>query len=193
MHTQQVGHLVLFRPEGSRPKTPSQLKAKDLSRAVRKLGGMEAVIELRDSWSKMESGYGGREWEHTEGVIIGLINQGLSQKEIRAVLPVGGFCCARLKKAVNTNFVDFHTKHGPAVGSNVVTTEELQFLEDDVAGWETEDGFPCAHRRPWKYLMEENISWTKLYDHYAEKAKAAVVESSQRVNGGSIFNFIFQV
>lgn len=94
------------------PKTPAQLKENDFNRALRKLGGLPTIIELCETWGRMDTQYGGLEWEKSEGIIIGLINTGLSQKKIRVVLPIGGHRCSRLKKVVDTNFENFHTKHG---------------------------------------------------------------------------------
>lgn len=49
------------------------------------------MLELRESWSWMDIKFSGLEWEQSEGVVIGLLNQGLSQKEIKALLLVGGY------------------------------------------------------------------------------------------------------
>lgn len=50
----------------------------------------------------METDYGGLEWEQSKGIVINLITQGLYQKEIRALIPVGGSHTSRLKKAIDS-------------------------------------------------------------------------------------------
>ncbi|CAM6105951.1 unnamed protein product [Calypogeia fissa] len=129
------------------------------------------MIELRETWSKMQTNYGQLEWMQSEGVIIGLINQGLSQKEIRAMLPVGGYRCARLKKAIETNFENFHTKCGQQKGSTTVTEEQLNFVKTHATAWAIEDGFPCAHRCPRTYILEEGVTWKLLHERYKQEAE----------------------
>ncbi|CAM6105554.1 unnamed protein product [Calypogeia fissa] len=136
---------------------------------------MDQVLELRASWAALDTGYGGLEWEQGEGIIITLLNQGLSQKEIRALIPVGGYKIHRIKCAVDFGFVDFHTKRPKRVPVHAVTSDQLQFLKVDVNSWKVEDGFPCAHHRPRTYLLEENITWMALWSRYEVKGNHASV------------------
>lgn len=169
------GSLGTVPTRRTKPKSKAQLKQNDFNRALRKLGSMDAVNEIRESWSKMDTKYGGLEWRQSEGIVINLVTQGLSQKEIRALIPVGGFRTSRLKKAVDSDFADFHTKRKRQVGASAVTSDQLEFLKTDANSWKTEDGFPCAHRRPRTYLVEENVTWTLLHQRYREKAEATAV------------------
>lgn len=91
------------------------------------------------------------------------------------MLPVGGYRIDRLKKAIDSEFVNFHTKRKKQVRSNVVTEEQLEFLKADAESWPSEDGSPCAHRRPRKYTIEPNLTWSKLHARYSPKAAAAKV------------------
>lgn len=42
-----------------------EMKANDFNCALKKIGGMEAVLELRKSWSWMDTRFGGLEWEQS--------------------------------------------------------------------------------------------------------------------------------
>lgn len=169
------GSSSTVKTKKTKPRSRSDLKLRAYDRAITKLGGIGAVTELRQTWASLDTGYGGLEWEQSEGLIMALIHQGLSQKEIRATLPVGGYKCSRIKVAIENGFTDFHTRRPRQVSSHAVTKEQLKFLQDDVGCWPSEDGFPCAHRRPRTYHTEENISWTKLHARYNAKATAASV------------------
>ncbi|ETM36275.1 hypothetical protein L914_16998 [Phytophthora nicotianae] len=54
-------------------------------------GGSQGLVPRwqfgMNSW---ETGVGGREWEQSEGVIYQLLQQGFSEREVHAIVPVGG-------------------------------------------------------------------------------------------------------
>ncbi|EGZ22240.1 hypothetical protein PHYSODRAFT_461005, partial [Phytophthora sojae] len=83
------------------------------NRAVELLGE-EKVQEIRREWDSWETEFGGREWEQSEGVILQLIQQGLSERVIRAILPVGGSRVARLRKVLKEGIDTLHTRRSRA-------------------------------------------------------------------------------
>lgn len=92
----------------TKKKTTAKLKVSDFNQDMVKIGGQEVVDELRQTWSRMDIGYGGLEWEKSEGVIINLLNQGLSQKEIKSFFVYWRLSIDRLKKAIDSKFLKFH-------------------------------------------------------------------------------------
>lgn len=39
--------------------------------------GQESIAELRTKWDTMNTKYGGEEWQQGEGIVLGLMHQGL--------------------------------------------------------------------------------------------------------------------
>jgi hypothetical protein len=56
---------------------------------VKKMG-KESFNALKETWNAMKTGYGEAKCEQGEGVIMGLMVQGYSNREIKALLGVGG-------------------------------------------------------------------------------------------------------
>lgn len=75
----------------TKKKSKREFQVNAYNRVVGKVGGPNAASELQQIWEHMDRHYGGLEWGKYEGVVIGLINQGLSQCEIKALLGVGGY------------------------------------------------------------------------------------------------------
>jgi hypothetical protein len=64
-------------------------KTNALERVVKKMGE-ESLNTLKETWNAMKTGYDEAEWEQGEGVILGLMVQGYSDRKIKALLGVGG-------------------------------------------------------------------------------------------------------
>ncbi|ETP35295.1 hypothetical protein F442_16480 [Phytophthora nicotianae P10297] len=78
----------------SRSTIPPRKRAKRVDkketvyiRVCEKLGEDTAEM-IRNDWDQMNTGQGGSEWEQSEGIVIQLLQQGLSEREIRAIIPV---------------------------------------------------------------------------------------------------------
>ena len=141
---------------------PKSRKESALQRVISKLG--EARVEkIRTDWGAMESGVGGSEWMQSEGIIISLLQCGLSEIEIRAVIPVGGSKIDRLRKMLHNGIETLHTRRPPRVPAHAVSDECMDRIKSDAMTWEVEDGFSCAHRRPKQYLLDPLLTFTKLY------------------------------
>eukprot|EP00644_Phytophthora_capsici_P015995 jgi/Phyca11/115563/e_gw1.28.270.1 len=124
-------------PQRKRGKGPTRREAA-FGRAVDKLGE-ESGKKLRDDWNSWDTSYGGQ----SEGVVLHLLQQGLSQCEIRAVIPVGGSRIDRLRK---------------------ILVKILKVFNYPVL----EEKFPCTHRRPRQYITEPNLTWNVVHARYVD-------------------------
>jgi hypothetical protein len=134
-------------------------------RVMEKLGSQEQVSEVQESWTKLKTKRGERDWEKANGIILNLIDVGLSEIEIRSILPVGSSRIQRLRS------------YDPSVAPissgaplHALNRKDIAFFKGFIEGIDTEDGFPCGHRRPKKYVLEEGATWKKLYARYIEQA-----------------------
>ncbi|XP_075924826.1 uncharacterized protein LOC116944800 [Petromyzon marinus] len=101
----------------------------------------------------------------------------LSEREILAILPVGGSRLARLRKVAADGFDSLHTRRAPITPAHALTDADLTALRNGVASWEVEGGFARGHLRPKQYLLDPTTTWTKLHSRY----KAKMEEQDARV------------
>ena len=82
---------------------------------------------------------------------------------------------SRVKKDIeNSNRLAERRRQTPWHAAKKEGLERIKACKTD---WNLEDAFPCAHKRPKKYFVEENVTWKSLYVKYAEK----MTESGYRV------------
>ncbi|CAK9229226.1 unnamed protein product [Sphagnum troendelagicum] len=150
-------------------KKKTDRKTNALERVVKKMGE-ESLNALKETWNAMKTGYGEAEWEHGEGVILGLMAQGYSDREIKALRGVGGSRVSQLRKIHKDGTWDeSHTRRPMKVPHHALSSDYLTAFIEDFKTWELEDGFPCSHRRPRQYLVEAKLTWTELWKQYEKK------------------------
>ncbi|ETI30624.1 hypothetical protein F443_22264 [Phytophthora nicotianae P1569] len=99
--------------------------------------------EKRDSWY---TSYGGKEWQQSERVIMQLPRHGLSERVIRAILPVGGARVGRLRKVLQDGVEILHTRRERPKPAHAFNEMAISVFKQPCTTWILEDGFPCAHR-----------------------------------------------
>lgn len=145
------------------------------TRAISKLGQSE-FDRIASGWANLRTLKRKTPlYEKGNGVILNLIDLGLSNIEIRSILPIG---CGRISQLRKFDGSNATTRRRPA---HALSDESIAYLNDVIKSWPVEDGFPCAHRRPVLYLLEEGITYKKLYDRY-EKAFNELVKKPLNVS-----------
>ena len=173
----QVGGLKARR--NTKVSTPEELKLKSRSRAASKLNGNdELLIRLADLYHSLGKGIKPTQchYENQDGMLIGLIGQGLSEQEIRSFIPVGGYKMARLRNEIKDPSVQ-EKRLTKKIGPHAFTDADIQNLCDFVQSLEAadkfEDGFPCSHRRIKKYF-KEGLDWKKVWAEYVKVMQAKI-------------------
>ena len=90
---------------------------------------------------------------------MNLIQLNLSTNEIRGMFRCGGYRINRLRKILDNPDSLKSQKRVPA---HAVKRKELISLKKHLETYETEDGFPCAHRRPLKYFTLQGLTWLSI-------------------------------
>jgi hypothetical protein len=143
-------------------KKKTDRKTNALERVVKKMGE-KSLNALKETWNAMKTGYGEAEWEQGEGIILRLMAQGYSDREIKALLGVGGSRVSQLRKIHKDGTWDgSHTRRPMKVPHHALSSDNLTAFIEDCKTWELEDGFPCSHRRPRQYFVEAKLTWTEL-------------------------------
>ncbi|GMF21646.1 unnamed protein product [Phytophthora fragariaefolia] len=125
---------------GSRPIIPAGKRRKQAvhketacARAVQPIGE-EKNVDIRREWASWETGVKGHECEQSGGTILQLLQQGLSERVIRAILPVRGSRIARLRKVLKEGFDTLHHRRTPAAPWYAFSDVDLDTLNPLVPG-----------------------------------------------------------
>ena len=98
-----------------------------------------------------------------DGIIMGLLQRNLSNNEIRSVYKVGNSRINRIRKVMNNPSLISSKRPRP---SHAAVEADLNNLKTHLESYETEDGFPCAHRRPRKFFIKEGLRWRGIWRTY---------------------------
>ena len=179
-HPQVGGSACLKARRNTKVSTPEELKLKSRSRAASKLNGNdELLIRLADLYQSLRKGIKPTQchYENQDGMLIGLIGQGLSEQEIRSFIPVGGYKMARLRNEIKDPSVR-EKRLTKKIGPHAFTDADIQNLCDFVQSLEAadkfEDGFPCSHCRIKKHFKEEGLDRKKVWAEYVKVMQAKI-------------------
>jgi hypothetical protein len=103
------------------------------------------------------------EWQQSEGIIINLLQNGYSEREIRAIILVSDVRINRLHNVLKNGIDTLHTCHPPHIHVHVIHNSNLDAIKVNAETWEVEDGFPYTHRHPKQYLLDAILTFTKLH------------------------------
>ena len=172
------GSACLKARRNTKVSSTEELKLKSRERAASKLKGKDDVlVRLTDLYRSLGKGIKPVQchYENQDGMLIGLIGQGLSEQEIRSFIPVGGYKMARLRSEMKNPSLR-EKRLSKKVSPNAFTDTDIQNLCDFVQSLEAadkfEDGFACTHRRIKKYFKEEGVDWKTVWADYVQVMKA---------------------
>ncbi|KAF1784473.1 hypothetical protein GQ600_17521 [Phytophthora cactorum] len=100
--------------------------------------------------------------------LLGEETQGLSERVIKAIIPVGGTRIGRLRKMLTLGIEIFNTRRERLKPWHAFSDEDLGAFIAHGLTWILEDGLPCAHRRPRQYFTEPKLTWKMVHGRYAE-------------------------
>lgn len=122
--------------------------------ARRKLGDDKFNI-LQERWDHLDTGNGGKDQITANGMIVCLLQQNLTQREIRAVFGCGKGRVRRVREALRNPQQFLKPREAPY---HAATDEQKEEIKRFIRTYETEDGFSCSHRRQRKYLIAEGLT-----------------------------------
>ena len=164
-----------------KPKQSNEQKTtRALQRAVLKVGGIENYEELKSSWSGLKTGNHQEDQEKGNGIIISLLNLGLSQIEIRGIIGCSSTRIDRMRDRVAAG--NAFVAPIPKPAGHACSEKTIEFLYSHMNTWEPrlEQGFPCPHLRIKHYFIQENdapkITWSTLHEEYVAAFDAQSVE-----------------
>ena len=154
------GRLIPIRKCRKITKQESAERAK--GRVIQKIGKNE-YDRLKQNWESM--GRSNPQVGHSlvDGMIMSLIQQNLSNREIMVVFNVGNPRINRIRLAIRNPETLKKPKLKPKHAASDI---DIQRLKNHLATFDTEDGFPCAHRRPRKFFIQQGLKWKDIWRSY---------------------------
>jgi hypothetical protein len=153
-----------------RVRKDQKTKDQDALESIVKSLGEEEAANIKMTWDSLNQK--GRnvqsdDWGVSNGIIATLLSQNYSFNSIRMLLGCGMSKITRVKEDMqNPNRLAEKKKQIPW---HAATKEDLERIKECKKDWALEDGFPCAHRRPREYFVEENVTWKSLHAKYTSR------------------------
>jgi len=66
----------------------------------------------------------------------------------------------------NSSIDDHENKMKNRVAGHAVLEEDITRMINHIKTFETDDGFPCVHRRPRRYFKEEGLTYKIIHSRY---------------------------
>ena len=129
-----------------------RLRAKE--RVMEKLGKKE-YDKVQKQFSKLVASTSSSSRPLIDGMIMGLIQQSLSNRQIRHVFRVGNNRINRIRKVIRDPELLKTKRPAPKHAASI---DDIEQLKAHLATYSTEDGYPCAHRRQLKYFLVQRLT-----------------------------------
>ena len=157
----------LIAPRKTHKLTYEQKEERAIERAKSELGEDE-YLRLQKTYKSIKESSSSDKHLVLDGMIINMIQRNLSQIEIKTMFRCGGYRILRLQKVLaNPELL----KKKRRVPKHAVSDDDLEALKAHLGTFDTEDGFPCAHRRPRKFFIQQGLTWVKVWGSYEEVMK----------------------
>ena len=146
------GRLVAKR--NIRCLTPKERADRAKQRVVDKLGKTE-FDRIVKQYSTLNSLKTRKSQFLIDGMIMGLIQQNLANREIRQVFKVGNDRINRIRRVIKNPEL---LRKKPFVPKHAATPSDIERIKTHLELFDTEDGFPCAHRRALKFFLKQGLT-----------------------------------
>ena len=113
--------------------------------AARELVGIDECERLRRTWDCLKSSTKSDKHYAMDGMIMNLAQLNLSNGLIRAIFGCGVSRIVRVRQVMSNPDLINRKRRTP---THTATENDLDNIKVHLATLDTEDSFPCAHRRP---------------------------------------------
>ena len=144
----------LAKKRNIRKLTPDQRSERAKKRVVDKLGIRE-YEKLQNQFKTLAAQSSKSCKSLIDGLIMGLVQQNLSNREIQQVFRVGNNRINRVRLLIENP--ELLKKERPTP-KHAATPGDIDRLKAHLGKYDTEDGFPCAHRRPLKFFLKQGLT-----------------------------------
>ena len=131
--------------------TSSQLAARSKKRVI----GVSEYTRVRKQFETLVANRSRKGETLIDGMIMGLVQQNLTNREIREVFNVGNNRIDRVRRVTANPGLLKAERPKP---KHAATPDDIHHLKAHLATYDTEDGYPCAHRRPMKFFLKQGLT-----------------------------------
>ena len=122
--------------------------------AQRKLG-IDKFNKLKANYSALAAASIVKRRKLEDGLIMSLIQQNMSFDEVRAMFKCGNSRIKRVRDIMEDPTVLDKKRPTP---KHALKKDDITALKEHLSSYETEDGFPCAHRRARKFFIVKGLT-----------------------------------
>ena len=146
------GRLVAPR---QRKKLGRDLRLKRATETAKEKLGNHKFQKLQANYAALSTAVSSDRRKLEDGLIMAALQDNLSFDQIRALFGCGNSRIKRVRNIMgNPKLLDQKTPQP----EHAFNKEDIEALKDHISLYETEDGFPCAHRRPRKFFIIEGLT-----------------------------------
>ena len=138
----------LVSPRDVKKMTEEGKLKRALGRAQEKLGGVDNWTNIQKQYKTVIETKPHNFESLADGLIMSMVQRNLSNIMIRT---------SRITKIRNLMRQPHQQRRIRKPPPHAVKAEELEDLKTHLLTFETEDGFPCSHRRPRKYFVKQGL------------------------------------
>ena len=140
-------------------RLPPDEKMKRAAASARKILGDEQFNNLQEVYKSFGEIYHLKRRKLEDGMIMTLLLQNLSFLEIRATFGCGNSRIMKIKKIMENPSLLELKRQTP---KHAISNDDLDALKTHLSSFDTEDGYPFAHRRPRKFFIQQGLTWYKI-------------------------------
>ena len=148
----EKGRLVV--PRSYKRLDPEQVMERADASAKIKLGE-ETHSKLLANYSALSMASKRKRKKLEDGMIMALLQQNMTASEIRSMFKCGNSRIRRIRKIMKNPSILEKTRPVP---KHAVTEEDLKDLMAHISTYETEDSYPCAHRKILKFFIVPGLT-----------------------------------
>ena len=145
----------LVAPRNRKKLTEEEKQVRALA-AVKETLGEESFEGLRKQWLVLRDSKLKADKKKADGLIVCLLQQNVSQRQIKALFPkLGTSRILRIRKVMDNPELAKKPRPPP---SHALTPSQKEAIKTHISEFDTEDGFPCSHRRARTYFTQEGLT-----------------------------------
>ena len=155
----------LKKKKNTKVQSVEMKKEKTLNRILKKVG-KEAMENMKNTYGNLSCGNDKDKKLQADGIFLNLMDMEINNNDIKFFLCCGGSRVNRLRQAKESGFKMSKEKKIP---KHAFIEDDIELIRSYVNALQTEEGYPCSHRRLKHYLLEEGITWKKLWGRYKSR------------------------
>lgn len=159
----RVGGSSSLKKERNTTVQSSDAKSQKALKRIMEKVGEESMQTIKETFHSLSVNGDNEKKLQADGIILNLMDMGISNNDIKFFLHCGGPRVNRLRLAKESGFQAVKEKNAP---KHALSSDDIERVKSFIMLLPTEEGYPCCHRRMKNYLMDQGLTWKQLWRRY---------------------------